>query len=172
MNSPVPPPSPGGDAPDALPETQLAAAASPAPASLLVFIGGKLRGGSMAGLNLEGADFRAADCRGMNFSGCNLRHADFRGADAFGAIFQNADLHGSLMQGIDARMALFVGASNIEAANFGGAYLEGAVLPPLVTPAVPSVADILLDPKRFMSPEQANSYDPGHSNGHGKGPKM
>jgi uncharacterized protein YjbI with pentapeptide repeats len=140
----------------------------PRPLSRVVWIGAKLRGSNMAGIDLEGADLRASDCRGVNFSNANLRYADLRGANITGANFQNANLYGARLQGVEARDSDFRGA-NVEQVNWGGAYLDGIVLPPPIPPRLPSTEEILADPKRYLSPEQANGHGP--ENGHGKGPK-
>ena len=88
-----------------------------------------MRGGNMTGLNLRNADMRAGNFAGCNFSGSDLSYADFRGANVQGAIFQNATLYGAKMQGAAAHRADFRGA-DLRQCNFGGAYLEGAVMPP------------------------------------------
>ena len=86
------------------------------------------RGVNMANMNLEGVDLRASDVSGANFSGSNLRYADFRGARIVGANFQNASLYAAKMQGVEANQADFRG-SDLRMTNFGGAYMEGVVLP-------------------------------------------
>jgi hypothetical protein len=91
--------------------------------------GADLRGVNMAGVNMENADLRATDLKGANFTGTNLRYADFRGASVQGANFQNADLYGARMQGVEAAHADFRGA-DMRLVNLGGAYLDGAMLPP------------------------------------------
>jgi len=85
----------------------------------------------MSGMDLEGADMRATDCRGVNFSQCRMRYVDFRGANIQGANFQNVDLYGSKMQGVEADGADFRGA-DVRHVNFGGAYMQGAIMPPPV----------------------------------------
>jgi hypothetical protein len=102
--------------------------------------GANLRGASMAGLNLEHADLRAADLRDVNFSGSNLRYADLRGANIRGANFQQASLYGARMQGVEAFGTDFRNC-DLRQANFGGAYLEGAIMPP--PERLPSPGEIL-----------------------------
>jgi hypothetical protein len=92
--------------------------------------GADLRESNMAGINLEHADLRAGDLRDVNFSGSNLRYADFRGSDVSGANFQNANLYGAKMQGVVADGTDFR-KSDLRRANFGGAYLEKAMMPTL-----------------------------------------
>lgn len=143
----------------------------PRPLSRVVWIGAKLRGSNMAGINLEGADLRASDCRGVNFSNANLRYVDLRGANITGANFQNANLYGARMQGVEARDADFRGA-NVEQVNWGGAYLDGIVLPPPLPPRIPSAEEIMADPKKYL-PEHGGGLGPGSpGNGKSNGMKM
>ena len=88
-----------------------------------------LRNTNFAGMPLEGIDFRASDVSGANFTAANLRYADFRGATMHGTIFQNANLYGAKMQGVEAFEADFRGA-DMRLVNLGGAYVDGARLPP------------------------------------------
>jgi uncharacterized protein YjbI with pentapeptide repeats len=135
------------------------------PLHRVVWIGARLRGSNLAGVDLEGADLRASDLRGTNFTGSNLRYVDFRGANATGANFQNANLYGARMQGVDARQADFRGA-NVEQVNFAGAYLEGAFIPhphqPPPRPDQSLTAAILGNPNAFLTPEQQqhNGHEP------------
>lgn len=95
--------------------------------------GANLRGQSLTEMNLEGADFRAADCREVDFTGSNLRYADFRGAMLHNASFYKASLYGAKMQGAEAFGVDFRGA-DLRQTNLNGAYLEG-VMWPAITPA-------------------------------------
>src|SRR3990170_299117 len=47
----------------------------------------------LVGTNLERADLRSMDLRGVNFTNSNLRGADLSHADCRGAIFVKAVLH-------------------------------------------------------------------------------
>jgi hypothetical protein len=115
-------PRPAAPKPDAGGET-------PAPGRMNC-VGANLRGANMARLNLEHADFRAADLREVDFTGSSLRYADMRGASMQGANFQNASLYGAKMQGVEAFGADFRNC-DLRQVNFGGAYREGALMPPL-----------------------------------------
>jgi hypothetical protein len=130
----------------------------PGPIHRVSYVGARLRGSDLSYLNLEGADFRAADLRGVNFTGSKMRYCDFRGANAVGANFQNADLYGSRKQGLDARQSDFRGA-NIEQTHWGGAFVEGAVLPP---PQPPIDADYRPPPDPLAAPRlpQPSTPDP------------
>ncbi len=108
----------------------------PAAPSRVDWRGADLRNGNYAGMSLEGADMRATDVSGSNFTGANLRYVDFRGAKMVGTTFLNANLYGAKMQGVEAFGADFRG-SDVRQANFGGAYMDGAVMPP------PSPADLV-----------------------------
>ncbi len=116
-----------------------------------------LRNVSFAGVSLEGADLRAADLSGSNFTAANLRYADLRGATLVGTTFQNADLYGAKMQGVEAYQADFRGA-DLRQANFGGAYLDGAMLPP------PSPAD-LVERSGGAAPQRQDRPEPPGDNG-------
>jgi Pentapeptide repeats (8 copies) len=114
---------------DVQPEAkQPAANGDGASAKRINLVGVDLRGSSMAGRNLDHADFRAADVRGADFSGSSLRYADFRGTQADGANFQNTSLYGAKMQGIEAFGANFRG-SDMRQANLDGAYLDKSMMP-------------------------------------------
>ena len=126
-----------------------------------------MRGGNMTGLNLRNADMRAGNFAGCNFSGSDLSYADFRGANVQGAIFQNATLYGAKMQGAAAHRADFRGA-DLRQCNFGGAYLEGAVMPPPERRPTPS--EIARD-KGTREPDQSreNARETGRERSWGKG---
>jgi uncharacterized protein YjbI with pentapeptide repeats len=124
---------------------------------------------NLAGVTLDYADLRAADLRGANFTGSSLRYADLRGADVRGAIFQNSNLYGAKMQGIEANQADFRG-SDLRLANFGGAYLEGAVMPPPTAEKQhhPSPSEIVTTEKRPHVPEHSNGQVHRHGKGYGR----
>jgi hypothetical protein len=88
-----------------------------------------LRNSNYAGLSFEGVDLRGSDISGSNFTGANFRYADMRGVIAHGSIFENANMYGAKMQGIEAFGANFR-AADLRQTNWGGAYTEGAVMPP------------------------------------------
>ncbi len=118
-----------------------------------------LRGVNMTGMNLQYADLRAADLRGCNFTGSDLSYADFRGSRLDGAIFQNATLYGAKMQGAEAFQADFRNA-DLRQVNFGGAYLEGAMM---TKDRQPTPSEIARDNRQEMpAPEQ------GRANGRGR----
>ena len=94
----------------------------------------------MAGMNKEYADFRGADLQGRNFTGSNLRYSDFRGADVSDANFQYASLYEAKMQGVKAFETDFRN-SDLRLANFGGAYLDKAAMPPPERLATPGEID-------------------------------
>jgi uncharacterized protein YjbI with pentapeptide repeats len=122
--------------------------------------GADLRRVNMAGISLEQADLRACDLRGVNFTGSSLRYADLRGARLQGASFQNASLYGAKMQGAEAQQTDFRGA-DLRQANLGGAYLEGAVMPP------PSAPEVRQTPGEISIDRGADGQQPG--NGQDKG---
>lgn len=69
------------------------------------------------------------------------------------------------MQGVEAHQADFRGA-NVQLANFGGAYLDGTILPPAAAkPVLPSPSEIANQPA--PSPGQSNRQERGRSNGRG-----
>lgn len=132
-----------------------------------------LRNVSFACVSLEGADLRAADLSGSNFTSANLKNADLRGAKLVGTNFQNASLYGAKMQGVEAQSADFRGA-DLRQANLGGAYLDGAMMPP---PQIsqPASKATLPTPKgqttrhSLPSPSQISleKHDPGPAGGNG-----
>lgn len=76
----------------------------------------------LVGANLERADLRGRDLRGINFTNANLRGADLSNADLRGTIFVKADLSRTCLYNINAEGADFSGAdmsmSYGRAANF------------------------------------------------------
>jgi hypothetical protein len=131
--------------------------------------GADLRNVNMAGVLLEAADLRASDLSGSNFTSANLRYADLRGAKLTGTNFQNANLYGAKMQGVEAHHADFRGA-NLQLANFGGAYLEGAILPPPSPDNRPplSPGEIADQSKQSGRPTPYRGHDHGrHRSGRG-----
>ena len=130
--------------------------------------GANLRGVSMAGINLEGADLRACDMTGASFTGSNLRYADLRGATLHGTNFQNASLYGAKMQGVEANQADFRGA-DLRQVNFGGAYLEGSIMPP--PDRLPSPSEIAKDKQPHRAePDQSreNAKEKGRERSRGR----
>jgi uncharacterized protein YjbI with pentapeptide repeats len=71
---------------------------------------------------LIGADFHAADLRGVTFSLTNLREADFSGADLRGASLFGAKLQDADFRAADLREA------TLDSAVFDGTDLSGALL--------------------------------------------
>jgi uncharacterized protein YjbI with pentapeptide repeats len=128
-----------------------------------------LRGVNMAGMSLRNADLRASNLAGCNFTGSDLAYADLRGANIQGAIFQNASLYGCKMQGVAAQQADFRGA-DLRQCNFGGAYLEGAMLPAPERRPWPSEVAKANRAKQFAQEavngaekQKTDSKDTGHS---------
>jgi hypothetical protein len=64
------------------------------------------------------------------------------------------------MQGVEALQADFRGA-DLRQVNFGGAYLEGAVLPPPVAkkPALPSLGEQIAHNDRSATPQRDGHYN-------------
>jgi hypothetical protein len=123
-------------------------------------------------MNLESADLRAADLREVNFFGSNLRYADLRGASVQGANFQRATLYGAKLQGVEAYRADFRNC-DLRLANFGGAYTDGAVIPPAEwrQPSPGEIADGLgTDEKPWderLEEERKGTQDSNAGNGQG-----
>ena len=88
-----------------------------------------MRGGNMTGLNLRNADMRAGNFAGCNFSGSDLSYADFRGANVQGRYSKTPRFTGPKRRG-GRTPSRFSRCRSAGKANFGGAYLEGAVMPP------------------------------------------
>lgn len=109
---------------------------------LLLFHGFSLEGTEFTQAELNGADLRRADLRGVRLVqvemyGADLRDADFRGADLGQARFSGADLSGAQFNVADLGQVDFNGAilrhadlrgANLTQAGFKGADLKGADL--------------------------------------------
>ena len=70
------------------------------------------------------------------------------------------------MQGVEAHQADFRGA-NLQMANFGWAYLEGALMPPPAKDRPPSPAEIA-EESPASQPDRDNGQDRGRANGNGQ----
>jgi uncharacterized protein YjbI with pentapeptide repeats len=108
---------------------------------------------NLAGMDLENADLRATDCRGVNFSNSNCRGIDLRGADIRGAIFRNSNLYGAKLQGVEAAGADFRGC-DLRQVNMGGAYVQGALMPAPEKERSP-LSEILQEEIKTPEPSQA-----------------
>ncbi len=89
-----------------------------------------------------------------------------------GANFQNASLYGAKMQGVEAAQADFRN-SDLRQVNFGGAYLEGAMMPPLAaTPPHPWPSEIAKANQHQPGQDHGKSDEKMHSHGHDAGHSM
>jgi uncharacterized protein YjbI with pentapeptide repeats len=128
------------------------------------WVGADLRNVSFAGQSLKGADLRACDLSGANFTSADVSYADFRGAKMHGTTFENANMYGSKLQGCEAFNANFRGA-NMQQCNMGGAYLDGALLPP----PSPVYKRPLASPSQIAEQKPNGQAQPqGHDNGRGR----
>ena len=86
----------------------------------------------LVGTNLERADLRSMDLRGVNFTNSNLRGADLSHADCRGAIYVKADLSRACLYNTNCEDADFSNAdltmSYLRATNFNHATMWWASL--------------------------------------------
>lgn len=135
----APPPPPENEAPAVLPADppQPAAAAPEEPLEVRI-----QQGKNLAGLNLDGMDFRGRDLSnadfsgsvltGANFSGTVLKGATFTGALLADADFSHARMEQAKLAGVQAVGARFVSAelsgAVLSASDFSGCLFDGANL--------------------------------------------
>jgi phospholipase C len=86
-----------------------------------------LRGASLAGENLNGADLEGAELSDAAVQGVNLQGAFLANAVLTGARLQGTNLRGADLSGADLRNATLQG-SNLQGANLTNANLQGATL--------------------------------------------
>lgn len=105
-------------------------------------VGTDLRGRSLQGAILVGADMRkarldkaqlqAADLSNVDLQGADLSDAQLQGANLYNAQLQGANLSGAQLQGVDLSNAQMQGASlssaNLQGANMSYAQMQGADL--------------------------------------------
>ena len=122
-----------------------------------------LRGNDLSGLDLKHADMRGADLRDVNFTRSDMSYADLRGAKVQGANFQYAKLYGAKMQGMEAFHTDFRN-SDLRLSNFGGAYLDGAAMPPPVVAKdrLPTPSEIVKE-QNSANGKQEKSLDRGRA---------
>ena len=71
---------------------------------------------SCVGCDLQGADLKNADLRGVNLTHANLRNADFSGANMMAVILKDADLRGANLSDANTLVVDLTGA-NLKGAN-------------------------------------------------------
>jgi hypothetical protein len=97
------------------------------PAPRIDWRGADLRGVTLPS-NMDYADLRACDLRGVDMSHRSFRYCDLRGAMMQGANCQHASFYGAKMQGVEAANA-DLRYSDLRMANLAGAYMQGARMP-------------------------------------------